>query len=339
MGVDLGALVPCETVELKDLDGKVLYVDGNNVLYQFLATIRQPDGTPLMDRQGRITSHLAGLIYRTANLVEAGLLPVFVWDGRPDERKLATLKARRERREAAAQAAEEARAAGDLETARTKASQSARLTREMIDQADTLLRALGVPTVRAPEEGEAQAAAAVREGRGYASVSQDYDSLLFGAPRLVRNLAVTGRRKLPGRQQWVEVKPELLTLEAVLAALELDREGLVAMGVLVGTDYHPGIKGVGPKRALAAIKKHGSLKAAAEHLGADVELLQEVASIFLEPVVEPVEAPAWGPVDKGAAIHLLVDEFGFSEERVKGAIERYRKLENPSRQGTLTDFF
>ncbi|MDX1612256.1 MAG: flap structure-specific endonuclease, partial [Candidatus Thermoplasmatota archaeon] len=127
MGVELGSLVPAETLKMEELSGKVLFFDGNNVLYQFLSIIRGPDGTPLKDRRGRVTSHLAGLMYRTANLVEAGILPVFVWDGKPDERKAGTLDERRERREEAAKAAEAARERGDLETARTKAVQSARL--------------------------------------------------------------------------------------------------------------------------------------------------------------------------------------------------------------------
>lgn len=339
MGVDLGSLVPAEPVTLRELDGKVLFFDGNNALYQFLAIIRQPDGTPLKDRQGRVTSHLAGLIYRTANLVEAGILPVFVWDGRPDERKAATLEERRERREQAAQEAAEAREAGDLQRARTKAMQSSRLSSTMIEQADTLLGHLGVPTLRAPGEGEAQAARAIQEDHGFASVSQDFDSLLFGTPRLIRNLGVRQRRKVPGKDAYVEVTPEILRLDQVLETLELSREQLVGVGVLMGTDYNDGIHGVGPKTALEGIREHGTLEAAAEALGGDVEEMTTVAEIFLDPVTDEVGRLTWGPVDEAAAIGYLVDEFGFSEDRVAKAADRYGRLERATRQGSLTDFF
>ncbi len=339
MGVDLGSLVPAEAVTLRELDGKVLFFDGNNALYQFLAIIRQPDGTPLKDRQGRVTSHLAGLMYRTANLVEAGILPVFIWDGKPDERKADTLDERRERREQAAEQAEQAREEGDLERARTKAMQSSRLSSTMIEQADQLLDLLGVPTIQAPSEGEAQAAKAIAEGHGFASVSQDFDSLLFGTPRLIRNLGVRQRRKVPGKDAYVEVKPELLHLDQVLETLEITREQLVAVGVLMGTDYNEGIHGVGPKTALDAIREHGELDAAAEALGGDIEEMTTVAEIFLDPAVEDIGDLSWGPVDQQGAIDYLVQEFGFSEDRVTKATERYKRLDQATRQGSLTDFF
>lgn len=339
MGVDLGSLVPCETVTLRELSGKVLFFDGNNILYQFLASIRGRDGTPLKDARGRVTSHLTGLLYRTANLVEAGILPVFVWDGAPPEAKLETIRQRRERREAAAKAAEEAREAGDLETARTKAQQSSRLSSEMIEQADDLLGKLGIPTVQAPSEGEAMAAQAVEQGEAFALVSQDYDALLFGTPVLVRNLTTTQKRKLPGKDEYVEVEPEIIRLEDVLETLGITHEQLVGMATMIGTDFHPGIEGIGPKRGLDAIKEHGTLAAAIESMDEDVETFETVASIFLDPETADVPELSWGPVDEAGVVDLLVKEHSFSEDRVRSTIERYANLENPSRQGSLTDFF
>lgn len=338
MGVDLGELVPSQTIELRELDGKVLYLDGNNILYQFLASIRGPGGRPLEDSRGRVTSHLTGLLYRTANLVEAGVLPVFVWDGEPPEDKLETLQERRRRREEAQKAAEEAREAGDMETARTKAMQSSKLSGEMIDQADDLLDRLGIPTVQAPSEGEATAARAVREGEAFALVSQDYDALLFGTPRLVRNLTTTQRRKVPGKDKYVEVEPEIIRLERVLDHLELTREQLVGLAVLVGTDFHDGVEGIGPKRALDAMREHGSLTEAAEQVGADPGTMEAVAEIFLEPETAAPPDLEWGPADEDAVVDLLVREHDFSEERVRLTVERYEKLEDPSRQGSLGEF-
>lgn len=338
MGVDLGSVVPSRTVSVRELSGKVLFFDGNNVLYQFLASIRGPDGTPLKDAKGRVTSHLSGVLYRMANLVEGGVLPVFVWDGEAPEDKLATIKERRERREAASRAWEKAKEEGDLETARVKAQQASRLSGEMIEQADALLDALGIPSVQAPSEGEAQAAIAVQDGEGFASVSQDYDALLFGTPRLVRNLTTTQKRKLPGKEKRVEVKPELVRLENVLEALELTHEQLVGVGVLMGTDFHEGIDGVGPKRALDAMREHGTLADAAEALGGDVEAFEAVASIFLEPQAREVGSLSWGPVDEEEAVALLVGEHSFSEDRVRSTVDRFGSLDDASRQGSLSDF-
>jgi flap endonuclease-1 len=338
MGVDLGDLVPSRTLGVKELSGKVLYVDGNNILYQFLASIRGPDGRPLSDDQGRVTSHLTGLLYRTANLVEAGVLPVFVWDGEPPEDKLETRRERERRRQEAQEAAEKAREEGDLETARAKAKQSSKLTGPMIDQADALLDRLGVPTVQAPGEAEAQAARAVRDDEAFALVSQDYDALLFGTSRLVRNLTTTQKRKVPGKDEYVEVEPEILRLDDVLEELELPHEQLVGLATLIGTDFHPGIDGVGPKRALDAMREHGDLAGAARSFDEDPAPFEAVAEIFLDPRTDPVPDVEWGPVDEEDVVDLLVGEHSFSEDRVRSTVERYANLEDPSRQGSLSDF-
>src|SRR5205807_1923033 len=207
MGINLSDIVVLEPRKLEDFSGKILAIDAFNTLYQFLAIIRQPNGTPLMDRQGRVTSHLSGLIYRLSNFVEAGIKPVFVFDGEPPRLKARTIRSRGEIKRRAEREWREAVEIGDLATARTKAMQTSRLTGEMIDQSKRLLELLGVPAVQAPGEGEAQASAMARSGTAHAAASQDFDALLFGSPRLVKNLAISGRRKLPRKEVFVEVHP------------------------------------------------------------------------------------------------------------------------------------
>src|SRR5881398_2271424 len=274
MGINLSDIVVLEPRKLEDFSGKVLAIDAFNTLYQFLAIIRQPNGTPLMDRQGRVTSHLSGLIYRTSNFVEAGIRPVFVFDGEPPRLKARTLEARGEVKRRAEREWREAVEVGDLATARTKAMQTSRLTEEMVDQSKRLLELLGIPWIQAPAEGEAQASAMARAGPAYAAASQDFDSLLFGSPRLVKNLAISGRRKLPRKEVYVEVRPEEISLEATLANLGMTREQLVDMGLLIGTDFNDGVRGIGPKKALALIKKHGTLEGALAELDVDAEFGQ-----------------------------------------------------------------
>ena len=349
MGVNLRALVPDEvikTVSLKDLAGKAIAFDAYNALYQFLSIIRGPDGRPLMDRKRRVTSHLSGLFYRTVNLIELGVKPIYVFDGKPPALKEAELKRRMEIREEALIKYEEALKAGRLEEARKYAQQAARLKDEMVEDAKRLLTLMGVPWVQAPSEGEAQAAHIVRRGDADLCASQDYDSLLFGAPALVRNVTISGRRKLPGKDVYVEVVPEIIRLDQLLAKLGITREQLVDIGILVGTDYNPkGVKGIGPKRAYELIKRYGSLQRALEagavkrsDFPVDPE---EIRRIFLEPEVTDDYTIGWSEPDVEGVVDFLCGEHDFSEDRVRKALNRVLEgLRRAKKKALkLTDFF
>jgi len=330
VGVNLRELVaPIKmTVELSELAGRVIDIDAYNALYQFLAIIRQRDGTPLIDAYGRITSHLNGLFYRTINLLEAGVKPVYVFDGKPPELKAAELEARMRQKEIARVKYEEALARGDLEEARIYAQQTSMLTKPMVEDAKKLLDYMGIPWVQAPSEGEAQAAYMTRKGDVWASASQDYDSLLFGTTRLVRNLTITGRRKLPRKNVYVEVKPEVIELESLLKHHGLTREQLVYIAILVGTDYNPGgVKGVGIKRALRLVKELKELDAILRALGspkfpADPH---KIAEVFLKPEVTDDYTLEWREPDRDKIIEFLCEEHSFSPKRVENALERAEK--------------
>ena len=331
MGVNLRELIPDEAkevVDIKGLRGRIIALDAYNMLYQFLTAIRQPDGTPLMDRQGRITSHLSGLFYRTINMAEAGIKPVYVFDGIPPEMKKRELSERMKRKKEAEKKLEEVRRKGRIEEARKYAMQAAHLTREMADEAKKLLDAMGIPWVQAPSEGEAQASYMAWKGDVWAAGSQDYDSLLFGAPRLVRNLAITGKRKLPGRNVYVEVKPEIIYLDKLLKKLGITREQLIVIGILLGTDYNPkGIPGFGPKTALRHVKTYRdpirALKAV-EKMAGDYDIIA-IYNYFLKPDVTDDYRIQFRPPDEGKIYQILVEEHDFNPERVKRATERLRK--------------
>ena len=335
MGINLADIVSSEPRALEDFSGQVLAIDAFNTLYQFLAIIRQPDGTPLMDHQGRVTSHLSGIIYRVSNFVAAGIKPAFVFDGEPPRLKARTIVARGEIKRRAEREWREAVEIGDLATARTKAMQTSRLTTEMVDQSKRLLDLLGIPWVQAPAEGEAQASAMAGTGVAYAAASQDFDSLLFGSPRLVKNLAITGRRKLPRKDIYVDVQPEEISLEATLANLGITREQLVDMGLLIGTDFNEGVKGIGPKKALALIKKHGSLEPALEELGVDIESKDEVREIFLKPNVLPEVDLRFRDPDAEGVRHMLCDEHDFSPDRINAALAKFGSARSEQKQRSL----
>ncbi len=333
MGVQLTELVPVKAIELGDLSGKRIAIDAFNTLYQFLSSIRDKmTGEPLRDSNGHITSHLSGLFYRTARLLEARAQPIFVFDGEPPAFKRATQEARSAIRAAAAVRWKEALAAGDHEAARTAAQGSSRLTEEMIAESKELLSALGVPWVQAPSEGEAAAAQLVLAGEAWAAGSQDWDSLLFGVPRLVRNLTISGRRKLPKKQMTVEVKPELISLEDTLQSLGLSREQLVLVALLVGTDYNPGgVKGYGPKKALALVKEAQSLERVLARVPWEHEAsAQEIVDFFLHPpqlpppvgrgLIAGAGKPSAAALDPEAVRALLVERHGFGQERVDSVL-------------------
>lgn len=342
MGVDLTGLVNSEKIEFDHLRGRAIAIDAFNTLYQFLSIIRQPDGTPLMDSRGRITSHLSGLLYRNANLIELGIKPVYIFDGKPPELKAETVASREKRREEARERYEVALMEERLEDARVYATQSARLTSEMVEEAKQLLELLGIPFVQAPGEGEAQAAYMAERGDVFAAGSQDYDSLLFGAPRLVRNLTISGKRKLPRKNVYIEITPEIFHLNKILEELEITREQLVDIAILIGTDYNPGgVEGIGPKRAYNLIKKYGDAEKAIEkeNLKADFDV-KRIREIFLNKDVTSEYKLSWRAPDKEGVLKFLCDERNFSQDRVSKAIERMEKaVKKTTKQSSLDTWF
>jgi len=342
MGVDIGDLFKKETITIHDLQNRVIAIDAHNVLHQFLAIIRQRDGTLLKDSKGQITSHLSGLFYRTANLIEAKIKPVYVFDGEPHKLKARTLQQRRERKEQAEKDWEEALKKGDLEKARSKAQQTSRITDEIIQQSIELLDALGIPHVNAPSEGEAQASYMVKKGDAYAVGSQDFDCLLFGTPILIRNLTSSGRRKLPNKKSYVKVTPELIRLKPVLKSLNIIQKQLVDMAILIGTDYNEGVKGYGSKKSLKLIKQAGNVENALATVGSSdpptIQEIKEIREIFLHPKVTDDYSLRWSKTDKDAVIKILCDKHHFSEGRIEPIINKFSKIEDMIKQKNLFDF-
>ena len=328
MGVNLRGIVPITQVKLENLSGKTVAIDAYNALYQFLAIIRQPDGTPLKDNTGKVTSHLSGLLYRTSNLVELGIKPIYVFDGTPPVLKTEEIQRRRQVKVEAAAHYEKAIAKGDVAKARRFAQAATSMKDYMKDDAQRLLNQMGLPWVQAPGEGEAQAAHMTRRRDADYCVSQDYDSLLFGAPRLLRNVTVSGRRKLPNKNIYIDVVPELAVLDSVLKENGITYQQLIDVGILIGTDFNPdGIKGLGPKTALKLIKEHETLENALPHIK-NSELThspEKIREIFLHPKVSDGYKLEWKETNVDGIVDFLVREKDFSEDRVRKALEKMRK--------------
>jgi len=342
MGVALTPLLMPHETSIAELKGKVFAVDAFNILYQFLTTIRARDGTPLSDSKGNVTSHLIGLFSRTTNLMGEGLKLVFVFDGEAPELK----RKERERRKALKQEAQQlfdaAKAKEDVDEMRKYAGRTARLDRAMVEEARKLLDALGIPCIQAPSEGEAQASYLVKRGDAYAVISQDADAFLFGAQRVIRNLAVTGRKKQKSALAFETVHPERFELDETLRALAIDQERLIALAMLVGTDFNPGgVKGLGPKKALALVREAPSLEELfslakwSESVETD---WREILKTFQEMPVTDEYALRWRAPDEAAILRLLVDEHEFSRERVLSSLEKLKSSSAANQRG-LGEFF
>ncbi len=342
MAVDLSKLAVRRSITLDELSGKIVAIDAYNVLYQFLATIRQQDGTLLMDSEGNVTSHLSGLFYRTIDMVTHGIRPIYVFDGLPSVLKKKALEARLKRREEAYSAWQDAVRRGDMGLARTKAQASTAVNKEIVGSAKELLRLMGVYIVNAPSEGEAQASEMCRKGVVDVVGSQDYDTLLLGAPLIARNMTISGRRKLPGKDVYIEVRPELIDLRETLEKLQISQQQLVWIGLMLGTDFNDGINGIGPVGALKIARSAKSLS--------DIEAVVrtkyksefeidpgEITEMFERPEVdeirkEDVNSGLELKPDMRGIIEFMCSRRGFSEGRIVKYAQRLVSLRGEARQ-------
>ncbi|MDD2678768.1 MAG: flap endonuclease-1 [Candidatus Nanoarchaeia archaeon] len=341
MGVNLKGLLEPKKIELKDLKGKKVAIDAFNALYQFISIIRQYDGSPLVDSKGSITSHLSGLFYRNINLLKEGILPCYVFDGKAPSFKSQTVNERINIRSRAKEEYEQALAEGDYERAKSKSMQSAVLTKEMVSESKELLDALGIPWIDAPSEGEAQAAFMAINGDVYASVSQDFDSLLFGTPILVRNLNITGKRKIPGKTAYSTIYPEIIILKDELKRLGLSREQLIMVAMLVGTDYNPkGVLGLGPKKAYKLVSEKKSFKEVFSSVEWEFEISpKEIFDFFMNTPFKKDYEIKHADIDEKKLIEMLCTKHDFSKARVESVLASMDELKKPKTQTGLDNFF
>lgn len=345
MGLNIKEIIPRKEIDFQSLKGKTLCVDAFNTLYQFLTTIRQPDGTPLMDSKKRITSHLSGIFYRNINLLAEGIKLVYVFDGIPPEQKIRTHKKRKENRDIAKERFETAKQIEDLESMKRYSGQLIRINDEMIEESKELLKSMGIDVVQAPSEGEAEAAYLCKNKEEvYASVSQDYDSLLFGAPRLIRNLTLAKRRKT--FSGWKEVKPEIIELEKVLNYLEINLDQLICLGILVGTDYNPkGIPGIGQKKALQIVQKYKQPVLIFKEVEEQILSLpeedrfdwKEIFKLFHQYETKDVEFKTM-KINEDKIKEILIEQHDFSKERVEKQLKKLREIKEKQKQKGLKDW-
>ncbi|KAG1780602.1 PIN domain-like protein [Suillus placidus] len=344
--------------DIKTLFGRKVAIDASMSIYQFLIAVRQKDGEMLTNDAGETTSHLMGFFYRTIRIVENGIKPAYVFDGKPPELKSGVLSKRFERREEAKEEGEEAKETGTAEDVDRLSRRTVKVTKEHNEECRRLLKLMGIPVIVAPSEAEAQCAELARGGKVYAAGSEDMDTLTFNAPILYRHLTFSEAKKAPINE---------INLQKALEGLEMDMSLFIDLCILLGCDYLEPIRGVGPKSALKLIREYGGLAGVVEHLrekqaekeekAADAEdgakkkkggvqipeewPWEEAKKLFEKPDVVPASEVEleWKDPDVDGLVQFLVTEKGFNEDRVRKGAEKLQKFLNAKQQGRLDGFF
>ena len=327
MGLDLKPLVKSSPIMISELSGKVIAVDAYNTIYQFLATIRGPTGELLTNNSGEVTSHLSGLFYRNVNLLAENIKLIYIFDGKPSPLKSKEIERRRQVKQDAFKKYQEAITAGRFEDARKYGQATSVLTDMMVEESKMILTLLGIPYIQAPSEGEAAAAQLTQSNIAFACASQDYDSLLFGAKRLIRNLTISGKRKVPNRNVYVDIEPEIIQQQLLLNETGLNLEQLVDVGIMIGTDFNPGgIPRIGPKTALKLVQEYHKLEKIEKIEDSVVNIpYEEIREIFLKQEIPKVDNIEFNEINYNALINFLCVEKNFSATRVNTSLDKLKK--------------
>ena len=325
MGIDLSKIILRKDISINSLSGKIIALDGYNVIYQFLSSIRDRFGRPLKNRDGVVTSHLSGLFYRNMNLMAAGIDLIYVFDGKPPIHKRDELNKRKKNKEKENQKYISAIKDGNIVDARKYAKRTSIVDRNIIDEAKELLTIMGIQVIMSPSEGEAQASYMARSGDVWASASQDYDSILFGTPKTIRNLTSSNK-----------FNPELIRLEDILNKHKITREQLIDIAILVGTDYNTGVRGLGPAKSLLLIQKHEKIEDIPDiHDKISLNEVKIIRNLFLDPKIIKNYKIEHKDIDERRLVSYLCGEMNFSEERVLKTLEKTVKHDKNKQVNTL----
>eukprot|EP00922_Rhytidocystis_sp_ex-Travisia-forbesii_P063404 GHVS01094339.1.p1 GENE.GHVS01094339.1~~GHVS01094339.1.p1 ORF type:complete len:448 (+),score=74.87 GHVS01094339.1:81-1424(+) len=321
--------------------GRTLAIDASMSLYQFMIAIRDTEshGT-LTNEQGETTSHITGFLARAVRLLEYGIKPVYVFDGKPPILKGGELAKRKDKRDQAEKELEAAREAGDMEEVRKQIGRTVKVTKQHNEEVKKLLGYMGVPVVEAPCEAEAQCAELTKTGKAFATATEDADALTFGSTVLVRHLNFSDSK--------AKQNPILsIDLQVVLEELGLTMSQFVDFCILCGCDYCDTIRGIGAKTAYNLIKEHKDIETVIENIDIAKHPLPEhfpykqAREFFHSPeVIQGADIRVqWKDADNDGLIKFLVEENNFNAGRVDAYINRLKKARGKSCQTRLESFF
>jgi len=324
--------------EIKNYFGRKVAIDASMSLYQFLIAVRGDGGAQLTSEDGETTSHLMGFFYRTIRMVDNGIKPVFVFDGKPPTMKAGELEKRKEKRDEAQMALDKAKEEGNMEEVDKQSKRLVKVGKNHVEDVKKLLKFMGVPFVEAPCEAEAQCAELVKAGKVYAAGTEDMDSLTFGTNILLRHLTFSEARKMPIKEFY---------LDKVLEGFEMDQTQFIDLCILLGCDYVDKIKGIGPKKAIELVKKHKTIECILENLDKtkypppENWMYEEARRLFVSPEVTPAAEVElkWEKPDEEGLVKYMCEEKGFAEERIRNGIKKLVKAKSGATQGRLDSFF
>ncbi|XP_028826189.1 flap endonuclease 1 isoform X2 [Denticeps clupeoides] len=323
--------------DIKNFFGRKIAIDASMCIYQFLIAVRQ-DGNVLQNEDGETTSHLMGMFYRTIRMLESGIKPVYVFDGKPPQLKSGELEKRGERRAEAEKLLAQAQEAGEQENIDKFSKRLVKVTKQHNEECKKLLSLMGVPYIDAPCEAEASCAALVKAGKVFATATEDMDGLTFGTTVLLRHLTASEAKKLPIQE---------FHFNRILQEIGLTHEQFIDLCILLGCDYCGTIKGIGPKRAIDLIRLHGSIEEILDNLDQSKHpapedwLFKEARGLFLKPEVVDCTTVdlKWNEPDEDGLIQFMCSEKQFSEDRIRNGCKKILKSRQGSTQGRLDTFF
>lgn len=334
MGVKLKELIVRNKIDFSELAGKVLAIDAPNVIMSLFNFARKnPDGSRaglILDRTQRPISHLYGLLYRINFFYSKKTFPIFCFDGLDSELKKLKTKDRLNDFIFTQKMYQSTLRSGDRESAKKIALSKEYLWPNIIKESKQILGALGVPYLSSPASAESQCAQLVKDRVAHYSNSQDFDSLLFGCPKQVQNLSKSLRRKVQGRWKYQKIVPVVIDLKENLKRLEINQFQIVDVGILIGNDYFPGIKKIGPKHAYKFVKNHKSLEKVIcqeknnyDFSSLSRELIAKVRKIFLLPeVLTNYPSLNWNVPNEHQTLSLLCEEHFLNRERVQNNLTK-----------------
>ncbi|KAG7022370.1 Flap endonuclease 1 [Cucurbita argyrosperma subsp. argyrosperma] len=302
--------------------GRKIAIDASMSIYQFLIVVGRSGTEMLTNEAGEVTSHLQGMFNRTIRLLEAGVKPVYVFDGKPPDLKKQELAKRYSKRADATADLADAIEVGNKEDIEKFSKRTVKVTKQHNDDCKRLLRLMGVPVIEV-----------------YAVASEDMDSLTFGSPRFLRHLMDPSSRKIPVME---------FEVAKILEELNLTMDQFVDLCILSGCDYCDSIRGIGGQTALKLIRQHGSIENILENINKERYQIpegwpfQEARQLFKEPLVCTDEEQLdikWTTPDEEGLISFLVNENGFNSDRVTKAVEKIKAAKNKSSQGRMESFF
>jgi len=306
-------------IGMNDLKGQKIGVDTFNYLYASLYATKTSDGRPL-EFEGKVTSHIGFFFFKTMQLFELGIKPVYIFDGKKSIFKHDTMMERKQSRDQTRQTAEEAKQRGDIELYNRLMTSSQSVEPYMIDDLKHLFTLFGIPWIQAAGEGEAQGSYMCAKGDLYGIASQDYDCLLFGAKIFLRNIFRAKTSKVYGKD--IINEKEKIVLSEFLEHLGFTQQQLIDMAILIGTDFNPGVMKVGTKTAAKYIRTYGTIEKTMDNVKKvrdelKIEDVNQVRDIFLKPRVTDEYNLRFSMPKFDEIVAAMSDQFGFAKNMIK----------------------